>query len=198
MSDYYAVKYGGEFAFIKPAQAVRDSETYSQQFLTPSIVEGIERKLFPETDTPDNRGQILKIAGHRLSFTEMSNQQERTIAKAPSNKKYSGVKYAEYATGILVRYVLLSPELYLIFRYEVDAARAAEQHICLCRNEDLLFPQDMTALTADELESDKLPGFELKFGQETASFWVGHNRYRNGEAMHGSLRIYGNPNRATL
>ena len=41
----FVVKYSGQFGFIKPWTAVRDSETFSQQFLTPSIVEGIEKKL---------------------------------------------------------------------------------------------------------------------------------------------------------
>ena len=44
----YIVKYTGKFGFIKPWTAVRDGETFSQQFLTPSIIEGIEKKLFPE------------------------------------------------------------------------------------------------------------------------------------------------------
>ena len=37
---YYVVKFTGPFGFIKPWTAVRDAsggETYSQQFLTPSI-----------------------------------------------------------------------------------------------------------------------------------------------------------------
>ena len=44
----YIIKYSGPFGFIKPWTVVRDSETFSQQFLTPSIIEGIEKKLFPE------------------------------------------------------------------------------------------------------------------------------------------------------
>lgn len=39
----YIVTYKGRFAFIKPWTAVRDGETFSQQFLTPSIIEGIEK-----------------------------------------------------------------------------------------------------------------------------------------------------------
>jgi len=35
----YVVKYDGHFGFIKPWTAVRDGEPFSQQFLTPSIVE---------------------------------------------------------------------------------------------------------------------------------------------------------------
>lgn len=37
----YVVTYKGQFGFIKPWSAVRDGETFSQQFLTPSIIEGI-------------------------------------------------------------------------------------------------------------------------------------------------------------
>ena len=37
----YVVTYKGQFGFIKPWTAVRDGETFSQQFLTPSIIEGI-------------------------------------------------------------------------------------------------------------------------------------------------------------
>lgn len=33
----YVVTYKGQFGFIKPWTAVRDEETFSQQFLTPSI-----------------------------------------------------------------------------------------------------------------------------------------------------------------
>ncbi len=45
--NYFVVKYIGPFGFIKPWTAVRDSKTFSQQFLTASIVEGIEKKIFP-------------------------------------------------------------------------------------------------------------------------------------------------------
>ena len=48
----YIVEYNGTFGFIKPWSAVRDSKTFSQQFLTPSIVEGMEKKLFPEMIQP--------------------------------------------------------------------------------------------------------------------------------------------------
>lgn len=41
----YIVTYKGQFGFIKPWTAVRDGETFSQQFLTPSIIEGIEKAI---------------------------------------------------------------------------------------------------------------------------------------------------------
>lgn len=40
---YYVVKYSGPFGFIKPWTAVRDSETFSLQFLITSTIEGIEK-----------------------------------------------------------------------------------------------------------------------------------------------------------
>src|SRR5690606_34960379 len=70
---YFVVKYSGPFGFIKPWTAVRDSETFSQQFLTPSIVEGIEKKLFPNLLGAPG---IQKIVGHRLSYDQVSGQQE--------------------------------------------------------------------------------------------------------------------------
>lgn len=76
----YIVKFTGPFGFIKPWTAVRDSETYSQQFLTPSIVVGIERKLFPELLKNDD-GEIKKIVRHRINYCGIDVQQERTWSK---------------------------------------------------------------------------------------------------------------------
>ncbi len=64
---YYVVKYSSPFGFIKPWTAVRDSKTFSQQFLTPSIIEGIGQKL-----------EGSSIVRHKLSYTSISIQQEQT------------------------------------------------------------------------------------------------------------------------
>ena len=53
-----------------------------------------------------------------------------------------------------------------------EAGRAAEQHICLCRNEDLLLPDEKVE-ELSEAEFGRLPGFELRFGQTEHSFLVG-------------------------
>lgn len=71
--NIYIVTYKGPFGFIKPWTAVRDSETFSQQFLTPSIIEGMEKKLFPEL--LEKQG-IHKIVGHRLSYKHLSTHKE--------------------------------------------------------------------------------------------------------------------------
>ncbi|MEM1123790.1 MAG: hypothetical protein AAGJ18_25350, partial [Bacteroidota bacterium] len=73
--DYFVVKYTGPFGFIKPWTAVRDSETFSQQFLTPSIIAGMERKLFPKLLQFPYK--IYRIKGHRLTYSQMTGQQEQ-------------------------------------------------------------------------------------------------------------------------
>lgn len=185
--DYYVVKYSGPFGFIKPWTAVRDSETFSQQFLTPSIIEGIEKKLFPELLSSAG---IHKIKGHRLNYRGIDMQQERTWAKGgfKANKE-KGIWKTNL--GILKRGVMLNPHLYLAFEREEEAIRAFQQTICLCRNEDLLFPEIMEAKAFEEWEI--IDGFELVFSEYSKGFKVGHNRFEEGAEMFGELKIFGNP-----
>lgn len=183
----YVVKYEGPFGFIKPWTAVRDEETYSQQFLTPSIVEGIEKKLFPELL---HKKGIHKIRGHRLNYKGLSIQQERTWAKGGLKiKKEKGI----YKTnlGVLKRGIMLEPNLYLTFNNKEEQQNASKQSICLCRNEDLLFPQETFELT--QTEFDQISGFELMPVRSNKGFKVGYNRFNNDEAMYGDLFITGNP-----
>jgi len=189
----YLVKYSGPFGFIKPWTAVRDSETFSQQFLTPSMVEGLEKKLFPELlELPG--GTLHKIRRHRLNYAGLSSQQERTWSKGWVTKTADKRKYRLKERSILLRSVLLEPHLYLAFEDEAAAERAAVQSICLCRNEDLLFPeQEILRRSEAELETEEFPGFELHFSGDEQGFKVGHNRFAGGEPMYGELRIYGNP-----
>jgi hypothetical protein len=193
---YYAVKYSGPFGFIKPWTAVRDSETYSQQFLTPSTVEGIEKKLFPELLS--KTGEIFKIVRHRLNYCGIDSQQERTWSKGKFEKKketdaLGRIYYTAKNRGIINRGVLLHPNLYLAFHNEDDAKRTLTQTVCLCRNEDLLFPEKL--ITMEELEFDNIDGFELIFQSEN-KFKVGYNRFDNCAEMFGELKVYGNPIRS--
>lgn len=186
----YFVHYTGPFGFIKPWTAVRDSETFSQQFLTPSIVAGLERKLFPELLSGPYG--LYKIRRHRLSYKEISHQQEQ-IQPRGWNKRN---KCFERPYSIIVRGVLIEPVLFLGFDDGEDAARASEQHICLCRNEDILFP-DETILEIPEQafddQEDFFSGFELVFEQNDQSFPVGYNRFDHYKPMHGWLKVVGNP-----
>jgi len=188
--EYYVVKYTGSFGFIKPWTAVRDSETFSQQFLTPSIVEGIEKKLFPELLKDKYLGKITKIKRHRLTYQGISRQQEVTQTRGFEIKKNE--KRIERPLSILTRGILINPYLFLAFGNEKDAQKAAEQHICLCRNEDILYP-DNRVLRLTEKEFNKIDGFELHFEKNKNSFIVGYNRFNKGQEMYGWLEVTNNP-----
>lgn len=191
---YYVVKYSGPFGFIKPWTAVRDSETFSQQFLTPSIVEGIEKKLFPEL--LESIG-IQKIFGHRLSYDQVSGQQE-VIQTRGWNATRKGKEFLfERPTAILIRGMLLNPVLYLAFESKEGAEQASKQHICLCRNEDMLFPEMIIETNKTQFEENEeiFGGFELIFEKNEKSFLVGYHRISQ-EPMYGWIRIVGQPVKA--
>ncbi|MCI5718857.1 MAG: hypothetical protein MR294_00355 [Bacteroidales bacterium] len=179
----YVVIYRGKFGFIKPWTAVRDGETFSQQFLTPSIIEGIEKKLFPET--LDVAG-IHKIIRHKLSYQTMDSQQEVTQTRGWKSTKTCHIR----PRSIIVRDILLNPILYLAFDSIESALRASEQHICLCRNEDVLLP-DEEIREMDEASFSSLKGFELRFGKSALSFLVGYNRFDNNQPMYGWIEYNG-------
>ena len=181
----YIVTYKGKFGFIKPWTTVRDGETFSQQFLTPSIIEGIEKKLFPEL--LENYGEIKKILRHKLSYAAIDSQQEVTQSRGWN----VGNNQMTRDRSILKRGVMLDPVLYLAFQEKADAERAANQHICLCRNEDIMLPcSDIMELTNEGF--DDLEGFELRFGESAQSFLVGYNRFDNGKPMYGWIEYNGN------
>ncbi len=169
---YHIVTYTGPFAFIKPWTAVRDELTYSQQFLTPSIIEGLRQKL-----------EVSAILRHRLSYINFDKQQEQT---RPKLIKKPGANF-----GILMRGVLLEPALSLAFPSAEDAGKAFEQHICLCRNEDILYPDVKSGIReCSEQEFNKIPGFELHpVDDSEQGFMVGYNRFDDYKPMYGRLEI---------
>lgn len=169
------VTYAGPFGYLKPWTAVRDGETYSQQFLTPSVIEGMRQKL-----------SVTAILRHRLSYDLLDMQQEVVHARAWKRGKPRN-------TGVLTRGVLINPILRLAFGTAPEAQRAARQHLCLCRNEDLVFPAaEIQTLTTEEF--DQLDGFELRFEPEhPAAFPVGYNRFEEGQLMRGWLQVGGRP-----
>ena len=176
----YIVSFRGKFGFIKPWTAVRDDLTFSQQFLTPSIVEGIEKKLFPELLSTNG---LSKIKRHKLQYNSMSSQQEVTQTRGEDKK-------GKRERSIIKRGLLVDPVLYLAFDNETDAYEASTQHVCLCRNEDILLPDD-EVVTLSETDFGQMDGFELRFGMSEHSFKVGHNRYNNAQPMYGWLEING-------
>ena len=190
----YVVKYSGPFGFIKPWTAVRDEEVYSQQFLTPSLVGGIERKLFPKL-LKEPWG-IYKIKGYRLTYSQISIQQEQTQPRGWNEKGRGAKKEYSRPYAILKRGVLVNPILFFAFENKEDAEAASMQHICLARNEDIIYPKpDIIEVSMDEFnENEELfYGFELVFEKKDNSFLVGYNRLNKNEPMFGWLRVVGNP-----
>ncbi len=179
----YVVRYKGKFGFIKPWTAVRDGETFSQQFLTPSIIEGIEKKLFPEMLSVAG---IHKILRHKLKYDAMVSQQEVTQTRGWEHKSKMNIR----SRSVLKRSVLLNPQLWLAFDKQEDALSATRQHVCLCRNEDVLIP-DPDIIELSEEDFEQLTGFELRFGESDQSFLVGYNRFGNNEPMYGWLEYNG-------
>jgi len=177
--SYYVVKYTGPFGFIKPWTAVRDGETFSQQFLTPSIIEGLRQKL-----------EVSSILRHKLTYAAIDAQQEVVQAKALDYRRNSKFYFRE--KSILKRGVMLNPTLSLAVQTFEEAQRASSQHICLCRNEDVLFPFE-NIVPMEKEDFDKLPGFELRFEKNEKAFMVGYNRFENNCPTYGWLDIVGNP-----
>jgi hypothetical protein len=176
---FYVVRYTGPFGYIKPWTAVRDERTFSQQFLTPSIIEGIRQKL-----------GVSAILRHRLTYHKIDLQQERTQSRAflVETKR----RKATREQSILTRGVMINPTLFLAFTTNEEAILAAEQHVCLCRNEDVLLPdREITVMPNNEF--DQLSGFELILGDGPAAIMVGYDRFRENQPMYGTLHIVGVP-----
>jgi len=82
--------------------------------------------------------------------------------------------------------------LTLAFPTESDAQVAHRQHLCLCRNEDLVYPTgDIEEMPVADFED--IRGFELRFGTGPDAFMVGYNRFEDGAPMYGTLTVTGDP-----
>lgn len=174
----HIIEYSGVFGFIKPWTAVRDQKTKSLDYLTTSVLMGIERKLFPEILDNEN-GKLNKIKRHRLSFDAITFQQEvtKTINRLLNRKD----NYYPEITSIIERGLLLNPKLQLLFNNLEDVEQARTQHICLCRNEDVLLPTKVIKLDNINDFDDPIdyPGFETFEcdNNNENSIYCGLNRY---------------------
>lgn len=177
---YHVVTFAGPFGFIKPWTAVRDDLTYSQPFLTPSIVEGMRQKM-----------GVSAILRHRLSHAGISQQQEQVQSAGYASSGRGADRVLSRPRSIIDRGFMLSPTLHLAFPSQEDAEIAATQHLCLCRNEDLIYPVDGPYEIAEQA-FDEMDGFELVFEDGQGSFLVGYNRYEDGAPMYGRLVVAGN------
>jgi len=184
---YYIIEYKGKTGFIKPFTSMRDSETNSEKYLPTSTINGIEKKLFG-----DIKGRILR---YRLNFDNIQSTQEATqsIEKETFGKK--NLKYSKYNTGIITRYILINPSLYLLFDNYEYAKECLDQHICLSRNEDILLPNDNIIEINNLEEFDGFNGYEAISCDDIDedSVYMGVNKYTNKE-QYSLLMIYGTPN----
>jgi len=181
MTLLYIVKYTGPFGYIKPWSAVRDELTYSQLYLTTSTLEGIRQKL-----------EVGKILRHKITYSSIARMQEVTRPK-----QYNPMKPAH---AVLTRGVMIEPELLLAFESAEDQQNAFEQHLCLCRNEDILLPVEK--LEIERALFDSLPGFEFKPStpDDSEALYHGLNRYQlleNGHhaPVYGRIEKTGEPMR---
>jgi hypothetical protein len=194
----YLVKFEGSFGFIKPWMAVRDSKTQSSNCLTPSIEMGIERKLFPELTINEN-GKLNKILRYRLSFQSISFQQEstRSINYERKTAKIGNEKYFIANVSTVKRGLLINPVLYLMFDSKEDADNSMSQHICLCRNEDVMLPIELIALENESEFDDKerFAGYESFSCEENAdnSIYCGLNKYTKNK-QYIQFKMIGTPN----
>lgn len=184
----HVVRYSGPFGFIKPWAAVRDEETASQLFLLPSTLNGIALRLFPHRE----QSPIIR---HKLTSSGTSRQTETTHVKSWEFSKTK--REIGRSTAILTRHVLVYPVLYLAFGTLRDARQAQLQPICLCRNEDLLFP-DADIITMQSNLFDKLEGIEFIEGQaeDFEAICVGRNM--NGDPVYGTLSVSATPTQTYL
>ena len=77
-----------------------------------------------------------------------------------------------------------------------DAEEAKTQHICLCRNEDVMLPTELIELN-DESEFDdeeRFPGYESFSCDENAdnSIFCGLNKYNN-KKQYIQFKVMGTP-----
>jgi hypothetical protein len=161
----YVIKYTGRFAFIKPITSTKDAKTVTNTFLYPSSIIGIERHLFSEL-SENNSKKITKILGHRIDYTTISTMQEaaQAISHIQTSKNQRN-EYYGYNIGIVERSVMINPILYLAFSNREDAEIARDTHICLSRNEDLMFSDgqiyELNNMN-DFNNPNNYPGFELE------------------------------------
>jgi hypothetical protein len=170
---YHVVEFSGDFGHIKPFSAVRDELTFSQSFLTPSILNGIEQKLFPEKI---NQKRVSSIFAHKLQHSGISIQEETTKAKKIKGKE---------SFSVIKRGVLLNPVLIIAFNEKEYAERAFSQHICLTRNEDVLYPTKKYEVSEEEFKT--LLG--ISFVEDKNGIFVGYDRFKNLEKMYINLVI---------
>lgn len=178
----YIVQFKGTFGFIKPSLAVNHGYIKSQNFLSQSTIEGIEKKIFPNFI---NDIGIQKIIRYKLQYQGYSEQTE--VSRSLYRVSIPNIPNAKgYQTNIIKRDVLMHPVLTLAFTEREYALLATYQHFSLSRNEDIMYPipfsNDTFVKEITEDDFNLLKGVELIFDESHYnSINVGFNRYTKKE-----------------
>ena len=177
MKTLYCIKYGNPIkpycGYIKPWNGVRDEETWSLTYCTPSMIDGIAKRLVLNNN----------ICRHKLTFdlNGMHLEQNRRMV-------YDKDKDAR---TIHKRHCLVHPELTLAFETREDAELALTQTILFGQNVYILYPVSKI-IECTESEFDLFYGVETFLCEETEpnSIYCGNNRLRNNERMY--IKIHRN------
>ena len=176
--ELYCVKYGEDsmrFGFIKPYNAVRDGETYSLTYLTPSMLDGIKHEHFL-------KGNIVR---HKLTFdgmTENDFKKSRVFDDFDCENPF--VKKEKWKTNTHKRRSLKNPTIILAFDNKEDAEQMFTETIYVGQSEYIIYQKDMFILSDDEFDS--IPGVETFQTDENDldGFYCGNNRLKNNERMY--------------
>ena len=201
------------FAFFKPWNAVRDSETYSLTYLTPSVINGIEyenglpmdsivrSKLSFRTDGMGRDvilaralgGKFNKISGLQKDY--MKNRwgkpvyiQRNILTQALTSKQGDDemvfqVTEKSDAQIPYVQRTLVNPVIYLGFDSKEIADKMCNNVIYGGRMEYSLYSGDIEEMTEDEFNA--ITGVEtFPAEDDITSIFCGFNRYKNNEKMY--------------
>lgn len=167
------------FAFFKPWNAVRDSETYSLTYLTPSVINGIEY---------ENGLPMDSIVRSKLSF-RTDGMDENSIAASTNHLGGRGKNKNVTVSDTINTHklhALVNPVIYLCFD-KIECAKVLSDN-CIYggRFEYPLYSGEVEDITEDEFDS--IPGVEtFKTNEEMMSIFCGFNRYKNNEKMYVNI-----------
>lgn len=177
--------------YLRPWNSVRDGETYSLTYLTPSIIDGIA----------DELGVTGKILRHKFRFSGMTDE----FFKSPEIPRYGVSKIRcdkdrLRGVGISQIHQVCSPEIILGFENKEDAENAIRQTLYVGQTQYIIFP---STFVDDNEESEEYifnesnyieemteEEFSALIGTETFpttkedGVFCGFNRYRDNEKMY--------------
>ena len=169
------------FGFFRPYNAVRDIETYSLTYLTPSILNGMEENM----EIP--MGSIVR---HKLTFSK--ERMDRELVKTAygtiwkngkelkcfvidknGNKQYNGAH---------IKHALINPAMVLGFKDKESAEVASKSTLYLGQTEYLIYPATGVFEMTEE-NFDELPGVET-FESDEDGIDCGFNRFKENKPMY--------------